>query len=226
MNTSSITTPPDKPDDGATRFAELLPWLANGRLGRDDAQWMGAWMVTHPEAQQDYLRLLATQSKLVDRHFEFDAEASLKHALQYIRKEQQEKPATDNGWKYWLKQQFSNMRFHPLGYAAVLLIAVQSGVLFNQKLMLDEKYGVVRSTQISNNANDLVLLRMTFDPDIREEELRLAIASVNGKIVGGPGRLGDYYVRVEGTAEEAKKILKTYPKVISALAVTTVPEKD
>jgi hypothetical protein len=226
MNTASTTMPPDTPDEGATRFAELLPWLANGRLGRDDAQWMGAWMVTHPEAQQDYVRLLATQAKILSRDFEFDSEASLKHTLQCIREQQHAKTATDNGWKSWLKQQFSNMRFHPLGYAAVLVIAVQSGILFNQKVMLDEKYGVVRSTQTNNNTNELVLIRVTFDPDIREEELRLAIASVNGKIVGGPGRLGDYYVRVEGTAEEAKKILKTYPKVISALAVTTVPEKD
>jgi hypothetical protein len=226
MNTASKTMPPDTPDEGATRFAELLPWLANGRLSRDDAQWMGAWMVEHPEAQQDYVRLLATQAKLVNRQFEFDAEESLKHTLARIRTQEQEKIAANNGWKYWLKQQFSNMKFHPLGYAAVLLIAVQSGVLLNQKLMLDEKYGVVRSTQSNSNANDLILLRMTFDPDIREEELRLAIASVNGKIVGGPGRLGDYYVRVEGTAQEALKILKTFPKVISALAVTTVPEKD
>jgi hypothetical protein len=115
MNTASTTTPPDTPDDGATRFAELLPWLANGRLGRDDAQWMGAWMVAHPEAQQDYVRLLATQAKIVNRDFEFDSEASLKHTLQRIREQQHAKTATDKVWKSWLKQQFTNMRFHPLG---------------------------------------------------------------------------------------------------------------
>jgi hypothetical protein len=228
MNVSLTTRPPDTPDDDSTRFSELLPWLANGRLGRDDAQWMGSWMVTRPEAQQEFISLLATQANLANQRFDFDPEVSLVRALRRLRDSSavSTAAAANKGWAQWFKQQFSRFQFHPLRYAAVLVIAVQSGALLNQKLLLDEKYGVARTTPVANKVDEVVLMRITFDPDIREEELRLAIASVNGKIVGGPGRLGDYYVKVEGTAENAKKRLKTYPKVVSTLVVASVPEKD
>ncbi len=41
------------------------------------------------------------------------------------------------------------------------------------------------------------LLRVSFRQDLREAELRLALAGVGGEIVGGPGQIGVYLVRIK-----------------------------
>jgi hypothetical protein len=226
MSTTKSTMPPNS--DDSTKFSELLPWLVNGRLERNDALWMGAWMAQHPEAQNEYAKLLATQANLVNRQLEFDAELTLNRTLKRIQDTNRAIASVtlSSKFKDWFKAQFSAMRFPPLGYVAMLVVAVQTAVMFNQKLLLDEKFSPTRTFQTTSNPSDLVLMRITFDPDIREEELRLALASVNGKIVGGPGRLGDYYVRVDGSAKDVQKKLKTYAKVNSAIQVVAVPDKE
>ena len=40
------------------------------------------------------------------------------------------------------------------------------------------------------------VLRVSFRDDVREGELRKALADIGGEIVGGPGQLGVYLVRV------------------------------
>jgi hypothetical protein len=41
------------------------------------------------------------------------------------------------------------------------------------------------------------LLRVSFRADLREADLRRALAEVGGEIVGGPGQLGVYLVRIK-----------------------------
>jgi hypothetical protein len=52
------------------------------------------------------------------------------------------------------------------------------------------------------------LLRVSFREDIREAELRKALADVGGEIVGGPGQLGIYLVRVDGDLRAAADRLR------------------
>ena len=50
---------------------------------------------------------------------------------------------------------------------------------------------------------------MSFRQDVREAELRRALADVGGEIVGGPGRIGVYLVRIkEGDLEAAAQRLR------------------
>lgn len=55
-------------------------------------------------------------------------------------------------------------------------------------------------TDVRGGVTDTVprgpLLRVSFRADIREAEMRQAIAAIGGEIVGGPGQLGVYLVRV------------------------------
>ena len=53
------------------------------------------------------------------------------------------------------------------------------------------------------------LLRVSFRADLREAELRRALAAVGGEIVGGPGQIGIYLVRIpEGDLATAAQRLR------------------
>ncbi len=47
------------------------------------------------------------------------------------------------------------------------------------------------------------LLRVSFRQDLREAELRRALAEIGGEIVGGPGQIGIYLIRVRGNDLQA-----------------------
>lgn len=55
------------------------------------------------------------------------------------------------------------------------------------------------------------LLRVSFRPDLPESGLRQALAEVGGEIVGGPGQLGVYLVRIRegGLAAAAERLRAT-----------------
>jgi hypothetical protein len=92
--------------------------------------------------------------------------------------------------------------------AAVALILVQAGaiVLLATPSAGDEE--AIR-TGTQHAAPRGPLLRVSFRPDVREADLRRALADVGGEIVGGPGQLGVYLVRVrEGDLAESAARLR------------------
>lgn len=79
---------------------------------------------------------------------------------------------------------------------AVALLVLQVGVIGALAWQVqDQDDGAMRGS-----AQDPMprgpLLRVSFRQDLREAELRRALADVGGEIVGGPGQLGVYLVRI------------------------------
>lgn len=79
---------------------------------------------------------------------------------------------------------------------AAAVVVVQAALIGVLALPTDDPgLGAVRSTAPPTVATG-PLLRVVFRDDLREAELRAALASIGGEIVGGPGQLGVYLVRV------------------------------
>ena len=47
------------------------------------------------------------------------------------------------------------------------------------------------------------MLKINFAPDAKEADIRLLLVPVQGELAGGPGQLGDYYLRVPAGKEAA-----------------------
>src|SRR4029077_10143068 len=80
---------------------------------------------------------------------------------------------------------------------AAALVVVQAGLIAVLAWpSRDKPEDLVRATT-QNPAPVGPLLRVSFRPDLPEARLRQALAGVGGEIVGGPGQLGVYLVRVK-----------------------------
>jgi hypothetical protein len=80
---------------------------------------------------------------------------------------------------------------------AVVLVLAQAGVIG----LLTWQYSMPEEGAMRTATTDAKprgpLLRVSFRSDVREGDLRRALAAVGGEIVGGPGQLGVYLVRIK-----------------------------
>jgi hypothetical protein len=81
---------------------------------------------------------------------------------------------------------------------ALALLLVQAGVigLFAWQHSQETEFSQTRAGTADPTPHG-PLLRVSFRPDLRESDLRRALAEVGGEIVGGPGQIGIYLVRVK-----------------------------
>ncbi|MEP7301860.1 MAG: hypothetical protein ABI699_10055 [Caldimonas sp.] len=92
---------------------------------------------------------------------------------------------------------------------AVALVVVQAGALGLLAWQTERDSG---SAEFRSGSGDPVprgpLLRVSFKPDLREAELRGLLAGVGAEIVGGPGQLGVYLLRIKdgGLAVAAERL--------------------
>jgi hypothetical protein len=69
-------------------------------------------------------------------------------------------------------------------------------------------------------------LKVNFKADAREADIRLLLVEVNGSLAGGPGQLGDWYVRIpEARIAAAAAAVKASPIVDGVARVDALPER-
>ena len=87
---------------------------------------------------------------------------------------------------------------------AAALVVVQAGAiaLLAWQYPREDEFGQTRAATPDATPRG-PLLRVSFRADMREADLRRALADVGGEIVGGPGQIGVYLVRVQTGALEA-----------------------
>ena len=106
----------------------------------------------------------------------------------------------------------------------LLVILVQAGVIL-QLSTSDTGYDQMRAVSGQTSPAG-ALLRVNFKPQASETEIRLLLVSVQGNLEGGPGQLGDYYVRIpSANAAQAEQRIKAAAIVESALPVDGVPAR-
>lgn len=206
------------------RLSELLPWYANGTLKDEDREWVDRCLATDGDAQAELEWYRALQSNIAQSVNGVPSDLGLARTLQRIRAD---RPARGDRIRRWL----SAVGLGPAAalarpiaaMAAVGVIAVQSVVIYSLVSHGEEDAQQVRALR-ALPADKGPLLRVNFVPEAKEVEIRLLLSAVQGSLAGGPGQLGDYYVRVPAGAENtAVSRLKRDPIVAAVEIVPGLP---
>lgn len=220
--------PLDEPSDllNRRRFTELLPWYINGTLNAEDKAWLQGYLSSNPKAQGELEWMGSLHKQVQHGSAEFDVEISLARVLKRIKNEaqaqSQAKPAWHQGILSKLKQDMSPK----WAYAAAAVIIAQSAALLHYHHELATNYSVYRATPAPAADINQALLRVNFSVETREEDIRLALSGIDGVIVAGPGRLGDYYVRAGLPVEQALDLLVKAKGVEKVVQVQQLPPRE
>jgi hypothetical protein len=191
------------------RFQELSRKAAAGTLQAAEREWLDAYLHEH-----------------ADRRVELEWDAAFADAL---HDEVARMPARP-GWERTAAVLSAEVAAAPIGgvldrlsrwltgslglsvnlqAVAAALVVIQAAVIAALALpSADGPEDRVRATT-QNPVPSGPLLRVSFKPDLPEARLRQALADVGGEIVGGPGQLGVYLVRVkEGELSAAAERLR------------------
>ena len=211
---------------------ELLPWYANGTLSASERARVEALLRSDPSAAAELAWFESLRRKVQDDAPDVSDEIGLARTLQRIQANaalridaQRPKPApaaSSLGARVtaWLDR----LRLTPAFALGLLVIMVQAGVILHLATP-DRDYDQIRAVPGQATAAG-ALLRVNFKPQASESEIRLLLVSVQGSFEGGPGQLGDYYVRVASAgAAQAEQRLKAAPIVESVRPVDGVPAR-
>ena len=209
------------------RFEELLPWYVNGTLGADDRGWVERYAAEHPEAQAQIDWCRGLQAHIQASAPQIAPALGLDRVLQRIRGERPTMAKRVRSWLRALAAAPVAAVARPIGaVAALAIIVVQGGIIYQMRQdnsAQDEP--LLRGTK-AIRVDEGPLLRVNFSPDAREAEVRMLLVAVQATLAGGPGQLGDYYLRVPAGRESvAVDRLRREPIVQAVELVPGVPAR-
>ena len=178
------------------RFEELSRKAAAGALSAVEREWLDAYLREHADRRTELDWDAAFADALHDEVARMPARPGWERTADVLSTEVTTTPRTGvlDRLSHWLTES--------LGWAvnvqavAAALVLVQAGVIAMLAWPSGDKPDLVRATT-QNPAPIGPLLRVSFRPDLPEARLRQALADIGGEIVGGPGQLGVYLVRVK-----------------------------
>lgn len=172
-----MTTTVDHPD-------ELLPWYANGSLDGAERQQVEAHLAACERCRHELEVLKALREQVRAETVQPPTEFGLKRLLRDVRKEND--PPARQWWR-------------PALAAAALVIVIQ-GILLVNLWPRDTVYTPLGGAERAE-------LQVRFRPEASEEQIRAALNAVGARIVGGPGALGIYRLRIEGGDEDPQRVV-------------------
>jgi hypothetical protein len=184
------------------RFAELAPWHVNGTLSAADRAWVDNYVRSHPEAAAELEWYASLQQQIRADAPDVSPDVGLERLLHRVRLERRPAAREPEGALASLldsvRDFFAGMVMRPaFAYAAMALVVAQAGLigalLFEQQAT-EREYAQYRS--IATVPATGPLLRVSFKAEAKELDIRGALVDVGGTLVGGPGQLGEYLVRV------------------------------
>ena len=213
------------------RFNELLPWYVNDTLPAEDRAWVEEHLRSHPEAVGQLQWYRSLQARLHEDAPTVSDEIGLNRVMARIRAEREAKvrapraqqaPTLMQRLRDWL----AGMNMTPAFAGAAAVVLAQAVVIAGLALRPADE-----STEIRAIKPSLVeagpLLKINFKADAKEADIRLLLIEVRGSLAGGPGQLGDYFVRVPaGHVDEAAARLKTSAIVEAVAVVDGLPAKE
>lgn len=179
------------------RFEELSRLAAAGALAAADREWLEAYLREHADHRVDLDWDAAFADALHEEVAHMPARPGWERTADILNAEAT--PARLAGvldrLSQWLNESLGlTLNVQAL---AVALVVIQAGVIAVLALPSpDGSEERVRGTT-QNPIPTGPLLRVSFRPDLTEARLRQTLADVGGEIVGGPGQLGVYLVRVK-----------------------------
>jgi hypothetical protein len=202
------------------RFEELLPWYANGTLGAEDRAWVEAYLEQNPEARSELDWHSSLQARVRENAPTVPPTIGLARAMRLI---QGDRPT----WSERIGAFFGNFGMRPTyALAGLLIVAVQSGVILNLVGSNRENADEIRALH-ATRVEEGPMLKISFAPDAREADIRLLMVQIQGELAGGPGQLGDYYLRVPAGSETAALArVQGAPIVQAASLAPGVPPRE
>ena len=202
------------------RFEELLPWYANGTLGDEDRAGVDAYLERDPEARGELDWYRSLQKRVQENAPAVPATIGLARAMRLI---QGDRPTLAER----IGAFFGNFGMRPsYALAGLALVAVQGGVILNLLGDVRENESEIRALH-AVRVEEAPMLKISFAPDAKESDIRMLVVQVQGELAGGPGQLGDYYLRVPAGSEAAALAkVKAAPIVQTASLAPGVPPRE
>lgn len=192
------------------RFDELSRKAAAGTLTAAERAWLDAHLREHPDMRAQLEWDEALSAKLEQKIAAMPVLPGWERTERALRAEQatsdvgrtapEVRAAAVRG--PGILDRLSDWLASSLGFAinaqaiAVALVLVQAGVIGALAWQYERDYSEIRAgTQDQTPRGPL--LRVSFREDVRESDLRRALADIGAEIVGGPGQIGVYLVRVK-----------------------------
>ncbi len=202
------------------RFEELLPWYANGSLGAEDRAFVDAYLEQHPEARSELDWYFSLQKRVQENAPAVPATIGLARAMRLI---QGDRPTLAER----ISAFFGNLGLRPsYAIAALAVVVVQGGVILNLLGDARENAEEIRALH-AVRVEEGPMLKVNFAPDAKESDIRMLMVQVRGELAGGPGQLGDYYLRVPAGSEAAALArVQAAPIVQAAAMAPGVPPRE
>jgi anti-sigma factor RsiW len=202
------------------RFEELLPWYANGSLGAEDRAWVDAYLQQHPEAKSELDWYRSLQARVQENAPTVPPTIGLARAMRLI---QGDRPTLSER----IGAFFGNLGMRPsYALAGLALVMVQGGVILNLLGNAREDADQIRALN-AVRVEEGPMLKISFAPDAKEADIRMLVVQVGGELAGGPGQLGDYYLRVPAGSEAAALAkVQSAPIVQAAALAPGVPPRE
>lgn len=207
-----------------SRFDELLPWYVNGSLGSDDRAVVEQYLAEHPQAHAELDWYRSLQRRVQDAAPAVPETIGLDRVLARIGSE---RPTLAARAGTFLTAFFGTLGMRPASaFAGLAIIAVQAGFIVSLLGRPHEDEAEMRALR-ATATDERPMLKINFAPDAREAEVRHALMAVHGRLAGGPGQLGDYFVVVPaGTEAAAQQQLQSNPIVQAVSLAPGLPPRE
>jgi len=208
-----------------SRFDELLPFYANGTLSAADRAWVEDHLRTHPSAGAELQWYESLQTHLREDVPAVSSEIGIERALKRIRAERpahpsERKPVSTpllERLRGWLVGILPQPMLQPAFATAIAVVALQAAVIAT---LVAEREDPTEIRALRGTVTDKgPYLKVNFKADSRESDIRMLLVSINGSLAGGPGQLGDYYVRVPEQQLQASSDKLAASALVDAVAV-------
>jgi hypothetical protein len=208
------------------RFAELLPWYVNGTIGSAERAEVDSYLASHPTARNQLDWFESLQTRIHESVPAVPATIGMDKVMKRIKAES---PVAAGGMTLAarLGAFFDSFAMRPaLALGLLAVIVLQGGVIANMLGQVKEDQVEMRALR-ANAVEEGPLVKVNFAPDAKESDIRLLLVSVQGTLAGGPGQLGDYYVRVPaGKEKQAAEKLKGKAIVQAVELSPGIPPRD
>jgi anti-sigma-K factor RskA len=215
------------------RFDELLPFYVNGTLKAEERAEVEAWLRDHPKAEAELRWYESLSAKLKEDVPAVSSEVGLERALHRIRTEgpvpqaarRAATPSLFERARGWLASLVPQNALRPALAGALAVVAVQVAVIGGLVGQRDDS-SEIRALKAAVTEHG-PYLKVNFKADAREADIRLLLVEVRGSLAGGPGQLGDYYLRVpESRFDESERKLKQSSIVEQVAVVDALPARQ
>ena len=198
------------------RFGALLPSYVSGELQGADRNWVDEFVGRDPDARRELAQHVALKAALAERFESLPADAGLATLMAAVRADVRDdvranvhttnvrnkraaRPSLVARCYEALAWLQGNGMRAGFAFAATVMLAqaVMLGVLLQRTPdgAEDHSLGATRSTT-AGGIESLGALRVSFNPDTPERELRLLLVRVGARIIDGPNQLGEYVIRI------------------------------